>query len=83
MNVGEFQRAVRGYAKRIEQQIRTTDQTNYLLGKYIIYAFNSPNKYPHKPLLDMASHKPQPVAITGQQRLAIVRELYGNKKKAK
>jgi hypothetical protein len=47
----EFDKYVKAYQKRRENEIRDRDFTNYLLGKYIGIAVNDPKKYPKKPLL--------------------------------
>lgn len=50
------------YAKHIEAfnqkelaRVKEADLLNYLLGKYIAYAFNDPKKYPSKPFLDTSA----------------------------
>ena len=38
------------YSKKVEQEIKKIDVTNFILGKYVMYAVNDPKKYPDKPL---------------------------------
>lgn len=43
--------ALEGYRKRLETQAQLLDGSNYLLGRYIAFAVNSPKDYPDKPFL--------------------------------
>lgn len=40
------------YRKKVEYERKEVDLRNYLLGKYVMFAFNSPKTYPDKPFLE-------------------------------
>ena len=46
-----FEKYVKVYIKKEENRAREMDMNNFNLGKYIMYAFNAPKKYPSKPIL--------------------------------
>lgn len=43
---------VRVYNQKEKQRIKEIDGLNYILGKYVAYAFNDPRHYPNKPYLE-------------------------------
>lgn len=40
----------RAYRKKIERDFKARDTENFILGKYVMLAFNNPNKYPKQPV---------------------------------
>ena len=40
------------FNKKEKQRLHETDMFNYILGKYVAYAFNDPKHYPAKPLTE-------------------------------
>ena len=49
MNPKQFEKYVKAYNRRIEEELQIADVLNHALGKYISFAFHSPDKYPEKP----------------------------------
>lgn len=49
MNPKQFEKYARAYNRRIEEDLQMADVLNHALGKYISFAFHSPDKYPEKP----------------------------------
>ena len=45
------------FIKKEKERIREKDNFNYMLGKYIAYAFNDPKKYPKVPFLEEQERK--------------------------
>ena len=52
LNPKQWAKHVKVFNEREQQRLREKDALNYLLGKYITFAFNNPKKYPSKPFLD-------------------------------
>lgn len=51
LNGKQFDKYLKVYREKEENRIKEQDYMNFLLGKYIAYAFNNPKKYPNKPFL--------------------------------
>ncbi len=49
LNVKQYMKHVKVFNELQKDRVRQQDELNYLLGQYIIYAFNDPKKYPEKP----------------------------------
>lgn len=47
-----FNKYINVYKKKKEEEIQQIDTLNFLLGKYIAYAFNDVKHYPKKPFLE-------------------------------
>ena len=52
LNPKQYIKHVRAYNEKQKQRIKEMDELNYMLGKYIAYAFNDPKHYPSKPFMD-------------------------------
>ena len=52
LNPKQFAKHIKVFNKKEELRHRETDLFNYVLGKYIAYAFNDPKHYPDKPFSD-------------------------------
>ena len=48
----QWKKVLDAFSKRERDLVKQTDFSNFLLGKYVAYAFNDPKKYPKKPFLD-------------------------------
>ena len=48
----QYAKHVQVFNQREQQRLKEADMFNFMLGKYIAYAFNDPKKYPSKPFLD-------------------------------
>lgn len=51
LNPKQFNKYVKVYNKKQQEEIEKIDTLNYLLGKYICFAFNDVKHYPKKPFL--------------------------------
>ncbi len=51
LNVKQYAKHVKVYNEKRQQRAIDIDGFNYLLGKYIAYAFNDPKHYPSKPFM--------------------------------
>lgn len=51
LNVKQFEKYIKVYNKKRKQDVADVDYLNYILGKYISFAFNDPKHYPSKPIL--------------------------------
>lgn len=47
----QFEKHIKVYAKKKQEEMEEMDMLNWVLGKYIAYSFNDPKKYPKKPML--------------------------------
>jgi len=47
----QFEKRVKVYKELEKKRVMENDINNYNLGRYLIYAFNDPKKYPKKPVL--------------------------------
>lgn len=52
LNPKQWAKHIEVFNKKETQRLKEKDQLNYLLGKYIAYAFNDPKKYPSKPFFE-------------------------------
>ena len=48
----QYAKHVKVFNKKEEQRLKESDMLNYLLGKYVVYAFNDPKHYPTKPFTE-------------------------------
>lgn len=49
LDIKQYAKHVRVYNEKRKEQYKEQDGLNYVLGKYIAYAFNDPKHYPNKP----------------------------------
>jgi len=71
---------VEGYRARHEQQLKEQDALNHLLGKYLIYSFNAPKKYPKHPFME--KHNSASDRFTTDKAFqAYAKARYGGRKK--
>lgn len=47
----QFEKHIEVYIEKEKERAKELDYNNFLLGRYLIYAFNDPKKYPKKPFL--------------------------------
>lgn len=52
LNPKQWAKHVKAFNEKEKQRLREKDLFNYLLGKYVAFAFNDPKKYPDKPFTD-------------------------------
>ena len=52
LNPKEFAKHVKVFNEKEQERLKEKDLFNFMLGKYIAFAFNDPKKYPSKPFLD-------------------------------
>ena len=52
LNPKQWEKHIKVFNQKEEQRLREKDTFNYILGKYIAYAFNDPKHYPNKPFTD-------------------------------
>ena len=52
LNPKQWAKHIKVFNEKENQRLKETDFFNYLLGKYIAFAFNDPKKYPSKPFLE-------------------------------
>ncbi len=49
----QWKKYVKVFNKKREEELKEKDSFNYVLGKYIAYAFNDPKHYPSKPFSEI------------------------------
>lgn len=59
MNPKQYEKYVRAYNRRVEEDIRKADFMNHALGRYIAFAFHDPDHYPDEPFSAGSKEKPQ------------------------
>ena len=52
LNPKQYAKHIKVFNQREQQRLKEIDTFNYMLGKYIAYAYNDPKKYPSKPFLE-------------------------------
>ncbi len=52
LNPKQFNKHIKAWTENEEDRMREKDIQNWILGKYITYAFNDPKHYPKKAFLD-------------------------------
>lgn len=52
LNVKEYEKHIKIYNEKQIERIKEQDSLNYMLGKYIAFAFNDPKHYPNKPFTE-------------------------------
>ena len=52
LNPKQYAKHVEVFNQKEQQRFKEKDLFNYLLGKYVAYAFNDPKKYPDKPFTE-------------------------------
>ena len=48
----QYAKHIEIFNKKEQSRLKEADLLNFMLGKYIAYAFNDPKKYPSKPFLE-------------------------------
>jgi hypothetical protein len=64
----DYRKYLELYENREKQRSRETDALNWILGRYIAYAFNDPKKYPKKPYL-YEEEKTQPGRVMTSEEM--------------
>lgn len=71
LNVKQFSKHIKVFNEKEQKRVREKDALNYLLGKYIAFAFNDPKKYPAAPFLEKkAEEKPKEMSFSQMERQA-------------
>lgn len=52
LNPKQYAKHIEIFNKKEQARLREIDMFNFMLGKYIAYAFNDPKHYPSKPFTD-------------------------------
>ena len=52
LNPKQYAKHIEVFNKKEQLRLKEADLLNFMLGKYIAYAFNDPKKYPSKPFLE-------------------------------
>ena len=52
LDVKQYAKHVRVYNQKENERLKQMDGLNYILGKYIAFAFNDPKHYPNKPFTE-------------------------------
>lgn len=52
LNPKQFTKHIEVFNRKEEQRLKENDLFNFMLGKYMAFAFNDPKKYPTKPFLE-------------------------------
>lgn len=59
LNPKQWAKHIKVFNDKEQQRLKEKDWFNYLLGKYVAYAFNDPKRYPSKPFLERDSQLEQ------------------------
>jgi len=59
------------YRQREEQKAREWDMMNFLLGRYVMYAVNSPKDYPQQPYLSKGEQKQEGMTDEEMDRMML------------
>lgn len=57
MNPKQFEKHVENYVDTEKERAKELDTNNFLLGRYMLYAYNDPKHYPAKPFLVEAEER--------------------------
>ena len=52
LNPKQYAKHIKVFNEKEEQRLKEKDLFNFMLGKYVAYAFNDPKRYPSKPFTD-------------------------------
>lgn len=52
LNPKQFAKHVKVFNEKEQERLKEKDLFNFILGKYVAYAFNDPKHYPSKPFLE-------------------------------
>ena len=52
LNPKQYAKHIKVFNEKEEQRLKEKDLFNFMLGKYVAYAFNDPKHYPSKPFTD-------------------------------
>jgi hypothetical protein len=52
LNPKQWAKHIKVFNQKEQQRLKEADALNYMLGKYIAFAFNDPKRYPSKPFLE-------------------------------
>ena len=52
LNPKQWAKHIKAFENREQKRLREQDLFNFMLGKYVAYAFNDPKHYPSKPFTD-------------------------------
>ena len=52
LNPKQYAKHIKIFNEKEEQRLKEKDLFNFMLGKYVAYAFNDPKRYPSKPFTD-------------------------------
>ena len=52
LNPKQYAKHIKVFNEKEEQRLKEKDLFNFMLGKYVAYAFNDPKRYPTKPFTE-------------------------------
>ena len=52
LNPKQFNKYVKVHNEQLNEKFKENDLLNYMLGKYVAFAFNDPKQYPKKPFTE-------------------------------
>lgn len=55
LNPKQWAKHIEVFKKKEQQRLKERDLFNYMLGKYVAYAFNDPKHYPSKPFTEKST----------------------------
>lgn len=70
LNVNQFNKYIKVYTKKEEARLKEIDTFNWLLGKYIAYAYNDVKHYPTKAFLDNTVNTPKVMTAEEMEKIA-------------
>ena len=52
LNPKQWSKHIKVFNQKEQQRVKEADLLNFILGKYVAYAFNDPKRYPSKPFTE-------------------------------
>lgn len=72
MNRRQYEKCIKVFNRKVEEELKKTDAMNHALGRYIAFAFHDPKKYPEKPF---SYHEEQQEEMTDDDMERRAREI--------
>ena len=73
MTPNQLEKYIKAFERKEKHRIVIQDHLNYVLGKYVGYAFNDPKKYPKEPYLGKIEEEKKvlpPQSVSDMERMA-------------
>jgi hypothetical protein len=70
LNPKQWNKYVKVFNEEEERRVKEIDTMNYLLGKYIAFAFNDPASYPSKPFSENVHEEVKEMSVEDMERQA-------------